>query len=167
MKGDAQVIDRLNQALKLELGAVNQYWVHYRLTENWGLTKFAKKERAESMEEMHHADRLIDRIVFLDGHPNLQTIAPLRVGQNIREVLDSDLAGELDARKSYSESREICRNAGDYVSMELFDDLLKDEEGHIDFLETQISLLNSIGEQNYMQLQADSADEVEKGGEKD
>jgi len=162
MKGDDRVIDRLNQALKLELGAINQYWVHYRLTENWGFTKFAKKERKESIEEMHHADRLIDRIIFLDGHPNLQTIAPLRVGQNIREVLDGDLAGEHDARASYSQSREICRAAGDYVSMHIFEDLLKDEEGHIDFLETQIDLLNKIGEQNYMQLNADSADEVEK-----
>jgi bacterioferritin len=162
MKGDPRVIDRLNQALKLELGAVNQYWVHYRLTENWGFSRFAKKERAESIEEMHHADKLVDRIIFLDGHPNLQTIAPLRVGQNIREVLESDLAGEYDARTSYSESREICRVAGDYVSMDLFEELLKDEEGHIDFLETQIELLKSIGEQNYMQLQSDPVDEVEK-----
>jgi bacterioferritin len=162
MKGDGRVIDRLNQALKLELGAVNQYWVHYRLTENWGLTKFAKKERAESIEEMHHADKLIDRIIFLDGHPNLQTVAPLRIGQNIREVLDSDLAGEYDARTSYAESREICRNAGDFVTMELFDDLLKDEEGHIDFLETQIDLLNKIGLEHYMHLQADAANEAEK-----
>jgi bacterioferritin len=162
MKGDGRVIERLNQALKLELGAINQYWVHYRLTENWGLTKFAAKERAESIEEMHHADKLIDRIIFLDGHPNLQTIAPLRVGQNIREVLDSDLAGEHDARAAYSESREICRAAGDYVSMQLFEELLKDEEGHIDFLESQIDLLNSIGEERYMLLQADSADKVEK-----
>jgi len=162
MKGDERVIDRLNQALKLELGAINQYWLHYRLTENWGLTKFAKKERAESIEEMSHADKLVDRIIFLDGHPNLQTLAPLRIGQNIKEVLDSDLAGELDARKSYAESREICRNAGDFVSMELFDDLLKDEEGHIDFLETQIELLNKIGEERYIHLQSDSADKVEK-----
>jgi bacterioferritin len=165
MKGDERVIERLNQALKLELGAINQYWLHYRLTENWGLTKFAKNERAESIEEMHHADKLVDRIIFLDGHPNLQTVAPLRIGQNIREVLESDLAGEYDARKSYSESREICRNAGDFVSMELFDDLLKDEEGHIDFLETQIDLLKKIGEEHYSHLQADSADKVEKEGE--
>jgi len=162
MKGDQRVIDRLNQALKLELGAINQYWLHYRLTENWGLTRSAEKERKESIEEMHHADRLVDRIMFLDGHPNLQTVAPLRIGQNIREVLDGDLAGEYDARTSYAESREICRNAQDYVSMELFDDLLKDEEGHIDFLETQIDLLNKIGEQNCMQLQSDPADKVEK-----
>ena len=161
MKGDERVIDRLNQALKLELGAVNQYWVHYRLTEDWGFTKFARKERAESIEEMHHADKLIHRIIFLEGHPNLQTVAPLRVGQNIREVLESDLAGEYDARTSYSESRKICHDVGDYVSMELFEDLLKDEEGHIDFLETQIDLLDSIGEQRYMLLQSDSADKAE------
>ena len=111
---------------------------------------------------MHHADLLVDRIIFLEGHPNLQTVAPLRIGQNIREVLESDLAGEYDARANYAEAREICRNASDFVSMELFDDLLKDEEGHIDFLETQIDLLKSIGEQNYMQLQSDPADEVEK-----
>ena len=160
MKGDDKVIDRLNQALKLELGAINQYWLHYRLTEDWGFTKFAKKERAEALEEMHHADLLVDRIIFLEGHPNLQTIAPLRVGQNIREVLDSDLAGEYDARTNYREAREICRDAGDYVTMELFEDLLKDEEGHINFLETQLALLNSIGEPRYMQLQADAADEA-------
>src|SRR5215204_2075415 len=120
MKGDDRVIDRLNQALKLELGAINQYWVHYRLTENWGFTKFAKKERAESIEEMHHADLLIDRIIFLEGHPNLQTVAPLRVGQNIREVLDGDLAGEIDARTNYKEARDICKDVGDYVTMRLF-----------------------------------------------
>ena len=161
MKGDDRVIDRLNQALKLELGAINQYRVHYRLTENWGFTKFAKKERAESIEEMHHADKLIDRIIFLEGHPNLQTVAPLRVGQNIREVLDGDLAGEIDARTNYKEARDICKDVGDYVTMRLFEELLTDEEGHIDFLETQIDLLNSIGEQHYMQLNAGSADEAE------
>ena len=162
MKGDDRVIERLNQALKLELGAVNQYWVHYRLTEDWGLTKFAQKERAESIEEMHHADRLIARIIFLEGHPNLQTIAPLRVGQNIREVLDGDLAGEYDARTNYREARDICHEAGDYVSMKLFEELLQDEEGHIDFLETQIDLLESIGEQRYMLLQAESANEADE-----
>ena len=161
MKGDERVIDRLNQALKLELGAVNQYWLHYRLTEDWGFTRFAKKERAESIEEMHHADRLIERIVFLEGHPNLQNVAPLRIGQNIREVLDGDLAGEYDARTNYREARDVCHQAGDYVSMKLFEDLLADEEGHINFLETQIDLLKSIGEQRYMQLQADPAAKVE------
>ena len=94
MKGEPQIIERLNEALFLELGAVNQYWVHYRLLEDWGYTKLAKKERAESIEEMHHADRLIARIIFLEGHPNLQSVAPLRIGQNVKEVLESDLAGE-------------------------------------------------------------------------
>jgi bacterioferritin len=101
MKGEKQVIERLNEALFLELGAVNQYWVHYRLLEDWGYTKLAKKERAESIEEMQHADKLIARIIFLEGHPNLQTVAPLRIGQNVKEVLEADLAGEYDARTSY------------------------------------------------------------------
>jgi bacterioferritin len=161
MKGDAKVIERLNQALKLELGAVNQYWVHYRLTEDWGFTRLAKKERAESIEEMHHADKLVKRIVFLEGHPNLQTVAPLRIGQNIREVLDSDLAGEYDARKNYGEARVICHDVGDFVSMKLFEELLADEDGHIDFLESQLDLLNAIGEERYMLLQSDPTNEVE------
>jgi bacterioferritin len=161
MKGEARVIERLNEALFLELGAINQYWLHYRLLKNWGYTRLAKKERAESIEEMHHADRITDRIIFLDGHPNLQTVAPLRIGQNVKEVLESDLAGEYDARTSYAKSREICRDLGDYVTMELFEDLLKDEEGHIDFLETQISLLGDLGEKKYGQLNADPADEAD------
>ena len=110
---------------------------------------------------MHHADKLIARIIFLEGHPNLQTVAPLRIGQNVREVLDADLAGEYDARTSYKKSREICHDLGDYVSMQLFEELLKDEEGHIDFLETQIDLLNKIGDEKYGLLNAESADEAE------
>jgi len=161
MKGDKQVIERLNEALFLELGAVNQYWVHYRLLEDWGFLKLAKKERAESIEEMHHADKLIARIIFLEGHPNLQTVAPLRIGQNVKEVLEADLAGEYDARTAYKQSRDICHDKGDYVSMNLFEALLADEEGHIDFLETQLQLLESIGEQKYGQLNASSADEGE------
>ena len=161
MKGEKQIIERLNEALFLELGAVNQYWVHFRLLEDWGYTKLAKKERAESIEEMHHADRLVARIIFLEGHPNLQTVAPLRIGQNVKEVLEADLAGEYDARTSYKKSRDICHEKGDYVSMKLFEDLLQDEEGHIDFLETQLQLLESIGEQKYGQLNASSADEGE------
>ncbi|MGO4835915.1 bacterioferritin [Rhizobiaceae sp. 2RAB30] len=161
MKGEKQVIERLNEALFLELGAVNQYWLHYRLLEDWGYTKLAKKERAESIEEMHHADKIIARIIFLEGHPNLQSVAPLRIGQNVKEVLESDLAGEYDARTSYKKSREICQQLGDYVTMELFEDLLADEEGHIDFLETQIGLLGQIGEERYGLLNAASADEAE------
>lgn len=157
MKGDTRVIERLNEALFLELGAVNQYWLHYRLLEDWGYTKLAEKERTESIEEMHHADRLIERIIFLEGHPNLQTVAPLRIGQNVKEVLEADLAGEYDARTSYKRSREICQEAGDYVSMKLFEDLLADEEDHIDFLETQLALLDDIGEEKYGLLNAHSA----------
>jgi bacterioferritin len=161
MKGEAQVIERLNEALFLELGAVNQYWVHFRMLDDWGFQKLAKKERAESIEEMHHADRLIERIIFLEGHPNLQRVAPLRIGQNVKEVLEADLAGEYDARTAYKASREICDKIGDYVSKELFDDLLKDEEGHINFLETQLALLNSIGIERYGLLNAESADKAE------
>lgn len=154
MKGDAKVLEYLNKGLFYELAAINQYWLHYRLTANWGYTFLAKKEREESIEEMHHADRLTDRIIFLEGHPNLQTLAPLRIGQNIQEVLECDLAAEYESRALYVESREVCRAAKDYVSMQLFEDLLKDEEEHIDFLETQLDLLKSIGAANYGQLQA-------------
>jgi bacterioferritin len=161
LKGDKRVIEQLNEALFLELGAVNQYWLHYRLLNDWGYTKLAKKERAESIEEMQHADKIIDRIIFLEGHPNLQTVAPLRIGQNVKEVLEADLAGEYDARTAYKKSRDICHDAGDYVSMKLFETLLIDEEGHIDFLETQLDLLNKIGEAKYGQLNADSADAAE------
>ena len=159
MKGKKEVIDILNEALKLELGAVNQYWLHYRLLENWGYTKLAKKERAESIEEMQHADKLVVRIIFLEGFPNLQHVAPLMIGQNVKEVLESDLKGEHLARDLYMKGRELCRKHEDYVSMQLFEELLKDEEGHIDFLETQLDLLDKIGAQNYGQLQAGSADE--------
>jgi bacterioferritin len=161
MKGKKEVIDALNEALKLELGAINQYWLHYRMLENWGFTRLAKKERAESIEEMHHADKLVDRIIFLDGHPNLQHVAPLMIGQNLKEVLESDLKGEHVARDTYMKARETCRKAEDYVSMALFEDLLKDEEGHIDFLESQLDLISRIGIENYGQLQADPANEVE------
>jgi bacterioferritin len=161
MKGEPQVIEQLNEALFLELGAVNQYWLHYRLLDDWGFKKLAKKERAESIEEMNHADRLIERIIFLEGHPNLQKVGPLRIGQNVKEVLEADLAGEYDARTAYKRSRDICHDAGDYVSMKLFEELLADEEGHIDFLETQLDLYNKLGEVGYGMLNADSADNGE------
>lgn len=158
MKGKKPVIDILNEALKLELGAVNRYWVHYRLLDDWGFTKLAKKEREESIEEMHHADKLVMRIIFLEGHPNLQYIAPLMIGQNLKEVLECDLKGEYIARDLYMKGRELCRTEEDYVSMALFEELLKDEEGHIDFLETQLDLMQAIGVENYGQLQSGSAD---------
>ncbi len=155
MKGKAEVITALNNALQLELGAVNQYWLHYRLLANWGYGKLAKKEREESIEEMGHADRIIDRILFLEGHPNLQTVAPLMIGENLREVLECDLKGEHVAREAYTAARELCRTQDDYVTMALFESLLKDEEGHIDFLETQIDLMNRIGAENYGLLQSE------------
>jgi bacterioferritin len=161
MKGKKDVIDILNEALKHELGAVNQYWLHYRMLEDWGYTKLAKKERKESIEEMQHADKLVARIIFLEGHPNLQYIAPLIIGQNIKEVLESDLKGEYLARDLYKRARDICRKNEDLESMALFEELLADEEGHIDFLETQLDLLDKIGVQNYGQLQADAADDAE------
>lgn len=161
MKGDKKVIERLNEALFLELGAVNQYWLHYRLLEDWGYTLLAKKEREESIEEMHHADKLVERIIFLEGHPNMQTVGPLHIGENVKEVLEADLKGEYEARTSYKKSREICQEQGDYVSMRLFENLLSDEEGHIDFLETQLQLLDELGETKYGQLNAASADEAE------
>ncbi|MEP1931731.1 MAG: bacterioferritin [Roseibium sp.] len=161
MKGNAKVIERLNEALFLELGAINQYWLHYRLLNDWGFARLAKKEREESIEEMQHADKLVDRIIFLEGHPNMQKLSPLRIGQNIKEVLEADLAGEYDAKASYSKSRDICNDAGDYVSMKLFEELLADEEGHIDFLETQLELLSKIGEERYGMLNAAPADEAE------
>ncbi|HRM74003.1 MAG TPA: bacterioferritin, partial [Paracoccus sp. (in: a-proteobacteria)] len=150
-----------NAALRSELTAVSQYWLHYRLQEDWGYGKIAGKSRAESIEEMNHADRLIQRIIFLEGHPNLQKLDPLRIGQNIKETLEADLAGEHDARTLYIEAREHCDKVGDYVSKALFDDLIADEEGHIDFLETQLGLYEQIGAQNYGLLNAKSADEAE------
>ena len=125
MKGKKPVIDILNEALKLELGAINQYWLHYRLLDDWGFTKLAKKERAESIEEMEHADKLVTRIIFLEGHPNLQQVAPLMIGQNLKEVLESDLKGEYIARDLYMKGRELCRKEEDYVSMALFEELLR------------------------------------------
>ncbi|MGH6792321.1 MAG: bacterioferritin [Methyloceanibacter sp.] len=161
MKGNPRVIEYLNKALTHELTAVNQYWLHYRLLEDWGFTRLAKKEREESIEEMQHADKLVDRIIFLEGFPNMQHIDPLMIGQNIKEVLECDLKGEFNARDLYTRARDLCRQKEDLVSMQLFEELLKDEEGHIDFLETQLDLLDKIGVQNYGQLQSDPADKAE------
>ena len=161
MKGDAKVIDYLNQSLRHELTAVNQYWLHYRLLEDWGYLKLAKKERKELIEEMQHADKLAERIIFIEGFPNMQQLNPLRIGQNVKEVLEADLEGEYDARTLYTEAREVCRAASDYVSMKLFEDLLADEESHINFLETQLRLLGDIGAERYGLLQAEAADEAE------
>lgn len=161
MKGDPKVIEFLNSALRSELTAVSQYWLHFRLQQDWGFGHLADKSRAESIEEMHHADRLIDRIIFLEGHPNLQKLDPLRIGQTLRETLECDLAGEHDARNLYIEARRYCDEAGDYVSRALFDELIADEEGHIDFLETQLDLFDTLGEERYALLNAKPASAAE------
>ena len=163
MQGKKAVIDVLNEALMHELGAVNQYWLHYRTLENWGFTRLAKKERKESIEEMQHADRLVARIIFLEGLPNMQQIAPLMIGQTLKEVIECDLKIEVMARELYTRARDICRKHEDYVSMGIFEGLLADEEGHIDFLETQLHLIGRIGIENYGQLQSDAADEQGDG----
>jgi bacterioferritin len=151
MKGDPKVIEYLNKGLRHELTAVNQYWLHYRLLDNWGFRDLAKKWRAESIEEMQHADKLIERIIFLDGFPNLQVLDPLRIGQNVKEVLDCDLAAEIDARNLYQEAATYCHSVKDYVTRDQFESLMKDEEHHIDFLETQLELVKQLGVQLYSQ----------------
>ena len=151
MQGDPKVIDYLNKGLRHELTAINQYWLHYRLLGNWGLLDMAKVWRKESIEEMEHADRLIDRIIFLDGFPNMQVLDPLRIGQNVKEVIDCDLAAEHSARLLYQEAATHCHAVKDYVSRDLFEKLMKDEEHHIDFLETQIDLIGRIGLELYTQ----------------
>jgi bacterioferritin len=151
MKGDPKVIEYLNKGLRSELTAINQYWIHYRLLDNWGLKDLAKKWRAESIEEMHHADRFTDRIIFLDGFPNMQVLDPLHIGQNVKEVLECDLQAEVGARALYQEAAAYCNTVKDFPSRNLFEDLMKDEEGHIDFLETQLDLVSKIGVELYSQ----------------
>jgi len=128
MKGDAKVVEFLNKALRHELTAVNQYWLHYRLLDNWGYKDLAKQWRKESIEEMEHADRLVERIIFLDGFPNMQVLDPLHIGQNVKEVLDCDLAAEMAARALYQEAATHCHAAKDYVTRDLFEKLMSDEE---------------------------------------
>ena len=161
MKGSDKVVDYLNRALKHELTASSQFWLHYRLLDDWGYSKMAGKWREESIEEMEHADQLIVRIIFLEGHPNLQHLNPLMIGENIREVLDADLRAEYEARGLYREARDVCRAEGDYVSTALFEKLIADEEGHIDFLETQIDLCETLGVEKYALLNASPADEAD------
>ena len=151
MKGDPKVVEYLNKALRHELTAVNQYWLHYRMLENWGYKALAKKWRAESIEEMQHADKLIERIIFLDGSPNMQTLESLHIGNMIKQVLDNDLQAEVSARGLYAEAATHCHSVKDYVTRDLFEQLMHDEEEHIDFLETQIGLIASIGLELYAQ----------------
>jgi bacterioferritin len=159
MKGDPKVIDHLNRGLRSELTAINQYWIHYRMLDNWGLKDLAKKWRKESIEEMQHADKFTVRIIFLDGFPNMQVLDPLHIGQNVREVLECDLQAEVGARTLYQEAATYCQSAKDYVSRDLFEELMKDEEGHIDFLETQIDLVGKLGVELYSQHHIGELDE--------
>ncbi len=161
MNGDKKVIEYLNDALRSELTAVSQYWLHYRMQEDWGLGHMAKKSREESIEEMNHADKLISRILFLGGHPNLQKLDPLRIGQTPKETLECDLAAEHGARDLYMKGRKHCEEVGDFVTKNLFEELLTDEEGHIDFLETQLELVAKLGEEKYALLNASKMDEAE------
>jgi bacterioferritin len=154
MKGDPKVIDYLNRAIRSELTAVNQYWLHYRLLEDWGYREMAAHWRKESIEEMGHADRFIERTIFLEGMPNLQVLDPLRIGQDVREVLECDLAAEREARDLYIEAAKYCDSVGDRVSKNLFEETATDEEHHIDFLETELELMSRIGEQLYGQKRA-------------
>jgi bacterioferritin len=151
MKGEPKVVDYLNRALRHELTAVNQYWLHYRLLDNWGYKALAKKWREESIEEMRHADTLVERIIFLDGFPNMQVLDPLQIGQTVKETLDCDLAAEMSARALYQEAASHCHSVQDYVSRDLFEKLMADEEDHIDFLETQLDLVAKLGLELYAQ----------------
>ncbi|MAF98450.1 MAG: bacterioferritin [Micavibrio sp.] len=156
MKGDKKVIEFLNAALKKELGAINQYFLHARMLDDWGVTKLGKHEYNESIEEMQHADKLINRILFLGGLPNLQEVGKLFIGETVKEILECDLKIELDGVSNYKEAITYCREVGDYVSEDLFKEILRDEEGHVDYLETQLELFERIGEQNYIQLNSES-----------
>jgi bacterioferritin len=151
MRGDRKVIEYLNAALRHELTAVNQYWLHYRMLDNWGYTILAKQWRKESIEEMQHADKLVQRIIFLEGAPNMQTLDSLHIGQTVKEVLDRDLRAEMEARTLYEEAATFCHSVKDYVTRELFEKLMNDEEGHIDFLETQLDLVAKLGLELYAQ----------------
>ena len=151
MQGDAKVIDYLNKALRHELTAINQYWLHYRILDNWGLLEMAKVWRKESIEEMEHADKFTARILFLEGFPNMQVLDPLRIGQNVKEILECDLAAEHSARALYQEAATYCHGAKDYVTRDMFEKVMKDEEDHIDFLETQLDLIKRVGLELYTQ----------------
>jgi bacterioferritin len=151
MQGDAKVIEYLNKGLRHELTAINQDWLHYRILDNWGLLEMAKVWRKESIEEMEHADKFTARILFLEGFPNMQVLDPLRIGQNVKEILECDLAAEHSARTLYQEAATYCHSIKDYVTRDMFESVMKDEEDHIDFLETQLDLIKRVGLELYTQ----------------
>lgn len=153
MKGDKDVIKHLNAALKNELTAINQYFLHYRMLDNWGVTRLAKYEYGESIDEMKHADKLAQRILFLDGLPNFQLLGRLRIGESVEEVLKADLELEREAIPPLRDAIQHCEKVRDYISREILEDILESEEEHIDWLETQLELVDQVGIHNYLQSQ--------------
>ena len=153
MKGDKKVIQLLNEALKNELTAVNQYWLHYRMLDNWGIAKLAEFERHESIDEMKHADALIERILYLEGVPNVQKLGRIRIGETVPEILDSDLGLEREAIPRLNDTIALCTKEGDHGTRVLLDSILASEEEHLDWLETQVRLVADVGLQNYLAQQ--------------
>ena len=153
MQGDEQVIEVLNQVLTNELTATNQYYLHYAMQKNWGFSKLAQHTYDESIDEMKHADLLIHRILFLEGHPNLQRLGSVRIGETVKEQFGADMAIEVQAIETLRRGIDICREANDTVTRLLFEDILSSEEEHIDYLETQLSLMQTLGDQEYLALQ--------------
>jgi len=159
MKGDDKVIEFLNLALKNELTAINQYFLHYRLLNHWGVKRLAKFEYGESIDEMKHADRLAERILFLDGLPNFQLLGRLRIGQSVEEILKADLELEMEALPPLRDAIAYCESIRDYVSRDLFQQILDSEEEHVDTLETQFEMIERMGIQNYIQLNSEAAED--------